>query len=145
MPIFKTDPHPLKRIIYERQEIPPYATNSDNQIQNGVTKSLVQFNYSRIAIGVLIIIALIYLKPDIRQTLGSLPLLILLLLMVISAFATSIERFEDVANVALGASMFLIAYQLPEVKQMFIDGRIALVFFFLVLVAILMQRSRHGA
>jgi uncharacterized membrane protein YedE/YeeE len=81
-----------------------------------------------------------------RHALASLqPYSLVFWLLVVAVFVlallTSIWRIRWLANIALGISLFLIAYAFPSFRNLYVDGRIIFVLFFLLIVATLMNRS----
>jgi hypothetical protein len=123
-----------------------------------VDRALTRLNPSRIAIGALIPLLTVYflsvvpasadpVLDSLREALGaltSLPILwlgvIVLIVAIVFALLTSIRPIRWLANVVLGFSLFLFAYRFEDFRNLYLDGRIIFVLFFLLIVATLMNR-----
>jgi peptidoglycan/LPS O-acetylase OafA/YrhL len=96
------------------------------------------------AIGAIVTLVVLFLRPESRPLLGSLPIIWLVVVMVILVLITSVGFLDIPANLLLGALGFIFAYQYETFKQLYDSGWIVFVLFFLILAAAFMKRPRYA-
>lgn len=101
---------------------------------------------SRVAVGALAVAIVIFLNEAIRVSLRNIPtdtLGVIIGICLLAMILTSSRSLGGIANIVLGASATIVAYQSTAVQQAFIDGRAAFGVLFLVLIAVYGGRLRY--